>query len=36
MSIELRLVGENAPMTIDTQTEQYGNSVKNGGSTSQI
>ena len=32
----VRLLCEKAPMTIDTQIEQYGNSVKHGGATSQL
>ena len=32
----VRLLCEKAPMTIDTQIKQYGNSVKHGGATSQL
>ena len=31
-----KLLCEKAPVTIDTQIEQYGNFVKHGGATSQL
>ena len=34
--VEIRLLSEKAPVTTDTQTEQFGNFVKNGGTTSQL
>ena len=36
VSIETWLLCEKAPVTIDTQIEQYGNFVKHGGVTNQL
>ena len=36
VSMEVRILCEKAPVMTDTQTEQFGNFVKNGGTTSHL